>query len=149
MLIQNMLSRWLWCAYLSCNITNCKSGISFNDFLYFWNDFFRRCKFWPTWLWCIFDGLYTRFKFIFPAPNCAIRHTRRSLSSREFSHQLLQRTTKFWAIFDVSPYFIFLVDASANHFCYSGQWLCVLIRQILCLTFILPCTFIHRCVDLE
>ena len=42
-----------------------------------------------------FDGLYTRFKFIFPEPNCVIRHTRRSLSSRKFSHQLLQRTTKF------------------------------------------------------
>ena len=39
---------------------NCKSGISFNDFLYFGNDFFTRCRFWPTWFRCIFDGLYTR-----------------------------------------------------------------------------------------
>ena len=90
------------------NITNCKSGISFNDFLYFGNDFFTRCRFWPTWFRCIFDGLYTRLKFLFPPPNCVIRHTRRSKSSRNFSHQLLQRTTKFWASFDVSPYFIFL-----------------------------------------
>ena len=135
MLLQNKVNRWQWYAYFSCNIMNCKSGISFNDFLYFWNDFFTRCKFWPTWFWCIFDGLYTRFKFIFPAPNCVIRHTRRSLSSRNFSHHLLQRTTLFWASFDVSPYFIFLVDASTNHFYYSGQWLCVLIWQILCLTF--------------
>ena len=52
--------------------------------------------------------LYTRLKFLFPPPNCVIRHTRRSKSSRNFSHQLLQRTTKFWASFDVSPYFIFL-----------------------------------------
>ena len=96
-----------------------------------------------------FYGPYTRFEFIFPAPNFVITHTRRSLSSRKFSHQLLQRTTKFWASFDVSPYFIFLVDASANHFYYSGQWLRVLIWQILCLTFNLTCTFIHRCVDLE
>ena len=40
-------------------------------------------------------GLYTRLKFLFPPPNCVIRHTRRSKSSRNFSHQLLQRTTKF------------------------------------------------------
>ena len=33
---------------ISCNITNCKSGISSNDFFYFLNDFFTRCKFWPT-----------------------------------------------------------------------------------------------------
>ena len=68
-----------------------------------------------------FYGLYTRLKFLFPPPNCVIRHTRRSISSRKFSHQLLQRTTKFLASFDVSPYFIFLVDASTNHFYYSGQ----------------------------
>ena len=104
MLLQNKVNRWSWYAYFTCNITNCKSGISFNDFLYFSNDFFTRCNFWPTWFWCIFDGLYTRFKFIFPAPNCVIRHTRRSLSSRKFSHQLLQRTTKFWASFDVYHY---------------------------------------------
>ena len=67
------------------------------------------CKFWPTWFGCIFDGPYTRFSFIFPAPNCVLRHTRRSLSSRKFSHQLLQRTTKFWASSNVSLYFIFLV----------------------------------------
>ena len=42
-----------------------------------------------------FGALYTRFKFIFPVPKCVIRHTRRSLSSRKFSHQLLKRTTKF------------------------------------------------------
>ena len=29
----------------------------------------------------------------FPAPNCVIRHARRSLSSRKFSHKVLQRTT--------------------------------------------------------
>ena len=107
MLPQNKVNRWKWYVYLSCNITNCKSGISFNDFLYFGNDFFTRCRFWPTWFWCIFDGLYTRLKFLFPPLNCVIRHTRRSKSSRNFSHQL-QRTTKFWASFDVSPYFIFL-----------------------------------------
>ena len=128
---------------------NCKSDISFNDFLYFLNDFFTRCKFWPTWFWCSFDGLYTRFKFIFPVPNCVIRHTRGSLSSRKFSHQLHQRTIKFWASFNVSPFFIFLVGASTNHFYYSGQWLRVFIWQIVCLTFSLTCTFIHRCVDLE
>ena len=107
MLLQNKVNRWKWYAYLSCNIINCKSGISFNDFLYFGNDFFTRCRFWPTWFRCIFDGLYTRLKFLFPPPNCVIRHTRRSKSSRNFSHQLPQRTTKFWASFDVSPYFIF------------------------------------------
>ena len=106
-------------------------------------------KFSPTWFWCIFDGLYTRFNLFFLAPNRAIRHTRRSLSSRKFSHQLLQRTTKFWASFDVSPYIIFLVNASNNHFYYSGQWLRVLIWQNLCLSFSLTCTFIHRCIDLE
>ena len=36
---------------------------------------------WPTWFRCIFDGLYTRLKFLFPPPNCVIRHTRRSKSS--------------------------------------------------------------------
>jgi membrane-bound acyltransferase YfiQ involved in biofilm formation len=50
-----------------------------------------------------FDALYTRLKFLFPSPNYVIRHTRRSISSREFSHQLLQRATQFWASFDVSP----------------------------------------------
>ena len=106
-------------------------------------------RFWPTWFRCIFDGLYTRLKFLFPPPNCVIRHTRRSKSSRNFSHQLLQRTTKFWASFDVSPYFIFFVDASTNHFCCSGQWLRVFKWQILCLTLSLTCTFIHLCVDIE
>ena len=149
MLLQNKVNRWKWYAYLSCNITNCKSGISFNDFLYFGNDFFARCRFWPTWFRCIFDGLYTRLKFLFPPPNCVIRHTRRSKSSRNFSHQLLQRTTKFWASFDVSPYFIFFVDASTNHFNCSGQWLRVFKWQILCLTLSLTCTFIHHCVDIE
>ena len=91
----------------------------------------------------------TRLKFLFPPPNCVIRHTRRSKSSRNFSHQLLQRTTKFWASFDVSPYFIFFVDASTNHFYCSGQWLRVLKWQILCLTLSLTCTFIHHCVDIE
>ena len=143
------MNRWKWYAYLSCNITNCKSGISFNDFLYFGNDFFTTCRFWPTWFRCIFDGLYTRLKFLFPPPNCVIRHTRRSKSSRNFSHQLLQRTTKFWASFDVSPYFIFFVDASTNHFYCSGQWLRVFKWQILCLTLSLTCTFIHHCVDIE
>ena len=149
MLLQNKVNRWKWYAYLSCNITNCKSGISFNDFLYFGNNFFTRCRFWPTWFRCIFDGLYTRLKFLFPPPNCVIRHTRRSKSSRNFSHQLLQRTTKFWASFDVSPYFIFFVDASTNHFYCSGQWLRVFKWQILCLTLSLTCTFIHHCVDIE
>ena len=88
-----------------------------------------------------FDGLYTRLKFLLPPPNCVIRHTRRSKSSRNFSHQLLQRTTKFWASFDVSPYFIFFVDASTNHFYCSGQWLLVFKWQILCLTLSLICTF--------
>ena len=92
---------------------------------------------------------YTRLKFLFPPPNCVIRHTRRSKSSRNFSHQLLQRTTKFWASFDVSPYFIFFVDASTNHFYCSGQWLHVFKWQILCLTLSLTCTFIHHCVDIE
>ena len=96
-----------------------------------------------------FDELYTRLKFLFPPPNCVIRHTRRSKSSRNFSHQLLQRTTKFWASFDVSPYFIFFVDASTNHFYCSGQWLRVFKWQILCLTLSPTCTFIHRCVDIE
>ena len=45
---------------------------------------FTRCRFWPTWFRCIFDGLYTRLKFLFPPPNCVIRHTRRS-KSREIS----------------------------------------------------------------
>ena len=121
------------------------SMISFN----FGNDFFTRCRFWPTWFRCIFDALYTRLKFLFPPPNCVIRHTRRSKSSRNFSHQLLQRTTKFWASFDVSPYFIFFVDASTNHFYCSGQWLRVFKWQILCLTLSLTCTFIHYCVDIE
>ena len=98
---------------------------------------------------CIFDGLYTRLKFLFPPPNCVIRHTRRSKSSRNFSHQLLQRTTKFWASFDVSPYFIFFVDASTNRFYCSGQWLRVFKWQILCLTLSLTCTFIRHCVDIE
>ena len=137
MLLQNKVNRWKWYAYLSCNITNCKSGISFNDFLYFGNDFFTRCRFWPTWFRCIFDGL----KFLFPPPNCVIRHTRRSKSSRNFSHQLLQRTTKFWASFDVSPYFIFFVDASTNLSYCSGQWLRVFKWQILCLT--LSLTYIY------
>ena len=149
MLLQNKVNRWKWYAYLSCNITNCKSDISFNDFLYFGKDFFTRCRFWPTWFRCIFDGLYTRLKFLFLPPNCVIRHTRRSKSSRNFSHQLLQRTTKFWASFDVSPYFIFFVDASTNHFYCSGQWLRVFKWQILCLTLSLTCTFIHHCVDIE
>ena len=81
-----------------------------------------------------FYGLCTRLKFLFPPPNCVMRHTRRPISSRKFSHQLLQRPTKFWASFDVSLYFIFLVDASTNHFYYSGQWLRVFKWQILCLT---------------
>ena len=105
----------------------------------------RDADFWPTWFRCIFDGLYTRLKFLFPPPNCVIRHT----SSRNFSHQLLQRTTKFWTSFDVSPYFIFFVDASTNHFYCSGQWLRVFKWQILCLTLSLTCTFIHHCVDIE
>ena len=66
---------------------------------------------------------------------------KRSKSSRNFSHQLLQRTTKFWASFDVSPYFIFFVDASTNHFYCSGQWLRVFKWQILCLT--LSLTYIY------
>ena len=45
MLLQNRVNRWQWNAYCSCNTKNCKSGISFNDFLYFWKDFFTRCKF--------------------------------------------------------------------------------------------------------
>ena len=52
----------------------------------------------------------------FPPPNRVIRHTRRPISGRNFSHQLPQRTTKFLESLDVSPYFIFLVDASTNHF---------------------------------
>ena len=123
-------------------------GIFFNDFLYFGNDFFTRCRFWPTWFRCIFDGLYTRFRFLFPLPNCVIRHTGRSISSRNFSHQLSQRTTKFWASLDVSPYFIFLVNASTNHFYCSGQWLCVFKLQILCHTLSLTCTLIHRFVGI-
>ena len=123
--------------------------IAYKTFLYFRNDFFTRCRFWPTWFRCIFDGLYTRLKFLFPPPNCVIRHTRRSKSSRNFSHQLLQRTTKFWASFDVISYFIFFVDASTNHFYCSGQWLRVFKWQILCLTLSLTCTFIHHCVDIE
>ena len=87
--------------------------------------------------------------FFFPPPNCVLRHTRRSISSRKFSHQLLQRTTKFWASFDVSPYFIFLVDTSTNSFDYSGQWLLVFKWQILCLTLSLTCTFIHRWIGIE
>ena len=83
-------------------------------------------------------------KFLFPPPNCVIRHTRRSKSSRNFSHQLLQRTTKFWASFDVSPYFIFFVDASTNHFYCSGQWLRVFKWQILCHTLSLTCTPLCR-----
>ena len=47
------------------------------------------------WTLLIFDRLYTRLKFLFPPPNCVIRHTRRSTSSTNFSHQLLRRTTKF------------------------------------------------------
>ena len=42
-----------------------------------------------------FHELYTRLIFLSPSPNCVIRYTRRSISSRKFSHQLLQRTTKF------------------------------------------------------
>ena len=149
MLLQNKVNSWKWYAYLSCNIANCKSGISFNDFLYFGNDFFTWCRFWPTWFWCIFDGLNTRLKFLFPPPNCVIRHTRRSISSRNFSHQLLQRTTKFWESLDDSLYFIFLVDDSTNHFYCSGQWLCVFKWQSLCLTLSLTCTFIYRFVGIK
>ena len=109
------------------HITNCKAGISFNDFLYFGNDFFTRSRFWPTWFRCIFDGPYTRLKFLFPPPNCDIRHTTRSINS----HQLSQRTTKFWASLDVSLYFIFLVDASTNRFYCSGQCMRVFKWQIL------------------
>ena len=43
---------------------------------------------------CLMDST-TDSNLFFQAPNCAIRHTRRSLSSRKFSHQLLQRTTNF------------------------------------------------------
>ena len=152
MLLQNKVNRWKWYAYLSCNITNCKSGISFNDFLYFGMIYLmislRDADFGlPDFGAFLMD--YTRLKFLFPPPNCVIRHTRRSKSRRNFSHQLLQRTTKFWASFDVSPYFIFFVDASTNHFYCSGQWLRVLKWQILCLTLSLTCTFIHHCVDIE
>ena len=149
MLLQNKVSHRQWYAYFSCNIRSCKSGISFNDFLYFWNYFYTRCRFLPTWFRCIFDGLYSRFKFLIPAPNCVLRHTRRSIGSRKFSHQLLQRKIKFWASFDVSLYFIFLVKASTNHFYYSGQWMCVFKWQILCLTGSLTCTFIHHYVGIE
>ena len=109
----------------------------------FWNDLFKRWKFWPTWSWCIFNGLYTRFKFILPASNCAIRHTRRSLSSRKFSHQLLQRTTKFSASFHLSGrrfYQPFLPQWSM-----AG---CINMANFMSY-FSITCTFIHRCVDLE
>ena len=149
MLLQNKVNRWKWFAYLLNNITNCKSGMSFNDFLYFGNDLFTRCSFGLPDFSAFFMDFTPDSKFLFPPPNCVIRHTRRSISSRKFSHQLLQRTTKFWASFDVSPYFIFLVDASTNHFYYSGQWLRAFKWQILCLMLSLTCTFIHRWVGIE
>ena len=150
MLLQNKVNRWQWYAYHSCSITNCKSGISFNDFLFFLETIsLQDADFGLPDFGAFFYGLYTGLKFLFPLPNCLIRHTRKSINSRKFSHQLLQRTTKFWASFDVSPYFIFLVDASTNHFYYSGQWLRVFKRQFLCLTLSLTCTFIHRWVGTE
>jgi hypothetical protein len=51
--------------------------VSLRKLLFKW-----RCD---TWFWCIFDALYTRLKFLSPSPYCVIRHTRRPISSREFS----------------------------------------------------------------
>jgi len=87
-------------------------NLSFNVVLYFGNVFLTRCRFWSNWFRRIFDGLDTRIKFLFPPSKCVIRHTLRSISSRNSSHQLFQRITKFWSSFDVhvSPYFIFFLS---------------------------------------
>jgi hypothetical protein len=97
----------------------------------------------------LMHSTYTRLTFLFPSPNCDIRHTKGPISSGVFSHQMLQRATQLWENFDVSPYFIVFVDASTNNFYYSGQWLCVFKWQIVCLTLRLTSTFTHRCVGIE
>jgi len=93
-------------------------------FSYLGNVFLTRCILWSTWFRCIFYGLYTRIKCVLPPCNCVIRHTRRSIISSNFSHQLFQWTAKFWASIDVSQYFILFVDTFINHFyyCNSCQW---------------------------
>jgi len=93
-------------------------------------------------------GLYTRIKYFPPPSNCVIRHSRVSISSSKFIHQLFQRTAMFWASFDVSPYFIIFVDTFTNHFFNSGKWLCVYKWQSVYLTLTVTCTCMYRCVGI-
>ena len=69
---------------------------------------------------CIFDGHYTGLKFLFPPPNCVIRHTGRSISSRKFQSSIALKNNQVLSELGYKPVF----HLSCRHFYQSFllQW---------------------------